>query len=387
MIPTDERFIALPEHDSPKLETEMVTLTLEQILSGHSLSYQLTPHNQEQLGLQYTHLTIPRGLIGGSTFVKRFKGRSVTFQIKAREHSTFQAQGHNLLYTKTVSLIEALCDCVLQVPLLGSSKQETIDIQEIIHPNFEYQVSGQGLPCFYNEKHGDLRVKFKIEFSNLENATKKELTKVLKNNFCNFAPRVLRRSKDERWLDNRDQIQKFKAFQKENPSLQLIQVDLKKLLNGGIVQWKREKEKQICRIPTKSGLITQFNVYMIPKEDDTFKFIDSHTLSCTVQISLYHALTGNFSFYIENSILKMRCNVQTPVAPGDFRVYENVFKRKKGEHGIDLIVHFTILFPRSFSEPEKAYLRTVFGSSLGNQKHLSFPKHSRRNSQNPYSKR
>lgn len=106
--------------------------------------------------MQFTPLTILKGLIDGSAFVKRFNGKSVTFQIKAKEHLTFQTQGHNLLYTKNVSLIEALCGCALEIPLLGNEKPHTIDIQDIIHPNFEYRILEQGLLSLYKEKQGDL---------------------------------------------------------------------------------------------------------------------------------------------------------------------------------------------------------------------------------------
>jgi len=102
-----------------------------------------------------------------------YQPSDIVFQIKIKPHDRFEVEGHNLIFTKNVTLLQALKsnfninlktldDRVLKIP-----------VDEVVFPQYRKYVAGEGLPL-QSGGRGDLYVRFNIEFP-------KSLTKDQKN--------------------------------------------------------------------------------------------------------------------------------------------------------------------------------------------------------------
>ncbi|XP_043278025.1 dnaJ protein homolog 1 [Venturia canescens] len=89
----------------------------------------------------------------------------IVFIIRDKPHSLFRREGSDIRYTSKVSLKQALCGTVIEVPTLTGEKIPLNLTREIIKPNMVKRIQGQGLP-FPKEpsRKGDLLVTFDIKF-------------------------------------------------------------------------------------------------------------------------------------------------------------------------------------------------------------------------------
>lgn len=107
----------------------------------------------------------------------------IVFIIRDKPHGQFKREGSDIRYSGQISLKQALCGTVVQVPTLSG---EIIPINthgEIIRPNTVRRIQGKGLP-FPKEpsRRGDLLIAFDIKFpENLTQSAKSILSDLLPN--------------------------------------------------------------------------------------------------------------------------------------------------------------------------------------------------------------
>ncbi|XP_055844510.1 dnaJ protein homolog 1 [Episyrphus balteatus] len=107
----------------------------------------------------------------------------IIFIIRDKPHPQFKREGSDIKYSAKISLKQALCGTVVQVPTLSGDKITVNTQGEIIKPNTVKRINGKGLP-FPKEpsRRGDLLVAFDIKFpDSLMSGTKDLLTEILPN--------------------------------------------------------------------------------------------------------------------------------------------------------------------------------------------------------------
>lgn len=88
----------------------------------------------------------------------------IVFIIRDKPHQHFKREGTNIVYTAKVTLRDALCGCKVSVPTL-SGGSIPIQMSEIVKPNTQRRISGEGLPHpKETSKRGDLIINFDIKF-------------------------------------------------------------------------------------------------------------------------------------------------------------------------------------------------------------------------------
>ncbi|PKA61044.1 Chaperone protein dnaJ 3 [Apostasia shenzhenica] len=88
----------------------------------------------------------------------------IIFIIDEKPHDVFTREGNDLITTQRISLAEALTGYTVQLKALDG-RSLTIQINSIIHPNYEEVVPGEGMPIPKDpSKKGNLRIKFNIKF-------------------------------------------------------------------------------------------------------------------------------------------------------------------------------------------------------------------------------
>lgn len=104
----------------------------------------------------------------------------IVFVIKDKPHPHFKRDGSDLIHAVKISLRDALCGTVIQVPTLDGRKKQ-IQIQDVINPDTEKRIQNEGLPYpKQTTKKGDIVVKFDIKFpESLTKAQKDKLAEIL----------------------------------------------------------------------------------------------------------------------------------------------------------------------------------------------------------------
>lgn len=89
----------------------------------------------------------------------------IAFIIRDKPHHTYTRDGSNICYKHSLTLKEALCGSVAQIPTLDGKKVGLNLLDEVIKPTTVKRLQGYGLP-FPKEpsKRGDLVVNFDIKF-------------------------------------------------------------------------------------------------------------------------------------------------------------------------------------------------------------------------------
>uniref|UniRef100_A0A1A9VZL6 J domain-containing protein n=1 Tax=Glossina brevipalpis TaxID=37001 RepID=A0A1A9VZL6_9MUSC len=133
---------------------------------------------------KYVSISIKPGWKSGTkvTFQKegdQIPGRipsDIVFIIRDKPHAMFKREGSDLRYTARLTLKQALCGVVFQVPTMSGDKLRISTMQEIIKPNTVKRIQGYGLPFPKDTtRKGDLLVAFDIQFPEKLTAAQKEM--------------------------------------------------------------------------------------------------------------------------------------------------------------------------------------------------------------------
>lgn len=100
----------------------------------------------------------------------------IVFIIRDKPHPLFRREGSDIRYTCKISLKQALCGTVVEVPTLHGEKITLKLTEEIVKPNMVKRIQGQGLP-FPKEpsRKGDLLISFDIRFPGSLTESAKEI--------------------------------------------------------------------------------------------------------------------------------------------------------------------------------------------------------------------
>jgi len=100
----------------------------------------------------------------------------IQFVIKEKKHDVFERDGNNLVKTVNITLKQALIGVNVNVVTLDKRRLKIPITENTIRPGYIHRVSGEGMPIskFNGNKHGDLLIKFNIQFPNRLNDEQKE---------------------------------------------------------------------------------------------------------------------------------------------------------------------------------------------------------------------
>lgn len=107
----------------------------------------------------------------------------IVFIIRDKPHALFKREGCDIRYTAKISLKQALCGTLLEVPTMNNEKLTVNLLSEIVKPHTVKRFPGYGLP-FPKEptRKGDLLVAFDIKFpERLSSGVKEILVDTLPN--------------------------------------------------------------------------------------------------------------------------------------------------------------------------------------------------------------
>jgi DnaJ-class molecular chaperone len=161
----------------PTIEKE-VMVTLEDIAKGVQKKMKISKRVYDESGVsrqeeKVLQINVKPGWKAGTkvTFAKegdRIPGKTpadIAFIIRDKPHPTFKRDDSNIIYTHKITLKEALCGSLINVPLLGGTKKTINCTDEVIKPNTTKRIQGAGLPYPKDpNRKGDLIVKFDIAF-------------------------------------------------------------------------------------------------------------------------------------------------------------------------------------------------------------------------------
>jgi len=107
----------------------------------------------------------------------------IVFIIRDKPHDQFKREGPDLKYSCKISLKEALCGVLVDIPTLSGDKIPLNLATEVIRPNTVKRIPGYGLPLSKEpNKKGDILVTFDIQFpEKLSQNTKDLLHDLLPN--------------------------------------------------------------------------------------------------------------------------------------------------------------------------------------------------------------
>lgn len=89
----------------------------------------------------------------------------IVFIIRDKPHPYFKREGSDIRYTAKISLKQALCGCIVEIPTMTGEKLSLNFTNEIIKPNTVKHIQGHGLPLPKEpSRKGDLIVAFDIKF-------------------------------------------------------------------------------------------------------------------------------------------------------------------------------------------------------------------------------
>lgn len=107
----------------------------------------------------------------------------VVFVINVKPHPLFECEGHNIMYKCSISLLQALCGTIVEIPTLSTAMVDLDLTNEVVNPGTVKVLKGFGLPIpNESSKNGDLMVSFDIKFPQQVSTV---VQAFLRNNFPN----------------------------------------------------------------------------------------------------------------------------------------------------------------------------------------------------------
>ncbi|XP_013113931.1 dnaJ protein homolog 1 isoform X1 [Stomoxys calcitrans] len=176
------------KQQDPPVEHDLY-VTLEEIYHGCVKKMKISRRVQQPDGSskkedKYVSISIKPGWKSGTKVTFQKEGdqspgkipSDIVFIIRDKPHAMFKREGSDLRYTARLTLKQALCGVVFQVPTMSGDKLRISTMQEIIKPNTVKRIQGYGLPFPKDtSRKGDLLVAFDIQFPEKLTAAQKEL--------------------------------------------------------------------------------------------------------------------------------------------------------------------------------------------------------------------
>ncbi|XP_063700206.1 dnaJ protein homolog 1 [Culicoides brevitarsis] len=172
----------------PPIEHDLY-VTLDEIYSGCTKKMKISRRvtgtdGKSKKEDKYVSINVKPGWKSGTKVTFQKEGDQVpgkipsdiVFIIRDKPHPLYRREGSDLRFTARLTLKQALCGVVFEVPTMGGEKLRISTMQEIIKPTTVKRVTGYGLP-FPKEpsRKGDLLIAFDIKFPEKLTPTQKEL--------------------------------------------------------------------------------------------------------------------------------------------------------------------------------------------------------------------
>ena len=163
-----------------------IEINLSQAYSGMNFPIEIErwikqTNNVKTTEKEKIYVTIPSGIDENEIIILRNQGNilnetlkgDIKCFIKIKNDTEFERNGLNLIYTKKISLKDALCGFSFVLHYIDG-KQYTINNSsgKIINPGFKKQINNMGMKR--DNQKGNLIIDFKIEFP--DNLTNKQIT-------------------------------------------------------------------------------------------------------------------------------------------------------------------------------------------------------------------
>lgn len=152
-----------------------INLTMEQMYNGCNVVIDIEKWiikgNTKRNEIEKISLDIPRGLDNNEAVILRGKGNSQNDQqgdvkiiISVENNTEFKRNGLDLLYTKKITLKEALCGCIFNINHLNGKNLSlsSSNKQHVIRPNEKKIIPSLGI--IRGDNTGNLIIEFEIEF-------------------------------------------------------------------------------------------------------------------------------------------------------------------------------------------------------------------------------
>jgi len=172
----------------PPIEHDLY-VTLEEIYNGCSKKMKISrnvlqPDGSSKKEDKYVNINVQPGWKAGTRVTFQKEGdqspgkipADIVFIIRDKPHPLYRREGANLRFTARLTLKQALCGVIFEVPVMTGEKLRISTMQEIIKPTTVKRVAGYGLPLpKESNRKGDLLIAFDIKFPEKLNPTQKEL--------------------------------------------------------------------------------------------------------------------------------------------------------------------------------------------------------------------
>ncbi|XP_078034633.1 dnaJ protein homolog 1 [Augochlora pura] len=186
--PTSGRSVAKDRAQDPPIEHDL-GISLEEILTGCTKKMKISRRVVQQDGTtkkedKVLTIYVKPGWKAGTkiTFQKEGdQGRGkvpadIVFIIRDKPHPLFKREGSDIRYTCKISLKQALCGTVIEVPTLTGEKITLNLTGKFVKPNTVHRIQGHGLPWPKEpSRKGDLLVSFDIAFPDKLTESAKEV--------------------------------------------------------------------------------------------------------------------------------------------------------------------------------------------------------------------
>ena len=100
--------------------------------------------------------------------------------IEEQEHPDFRREGSNLLYTKVISIVDAMLGCEVEIPCIDGKQK--VKVEPGTQSGTVVRLKGKGLPSLNSYGTGDLYVKFAVWIPKKLTKDEKTLFESMRNN-------------------------------------------------------------------------------------------------------------------------------------------------------------------------------------------------------------
>ena len=149
--------------------------------------------------------------------------------VDVHEHSFFRREGHDLVYTLPLNLIEASLGVEKTIPTIDGFSEE-LQLPQGTQPGTEFRIRNKGVTHLHSNRRGDLRVLVDVRVPNSLNSHQRDLLEELARSFNGDSPseessspsatrtkRGSRRSRKKTVSDGAEETQKPEDSEEENP--------------------------------------------------------------------------------------------------------------------------------------------------------------------------
>lgn len=177
----------------PAVEHQLL-VSLEEILKGCTKKMKITRKVLNPDGRSYRKedkvltINVKPGWKAGTKITFQREGdqnmgsipADIVFVIKDKPHPHFKRDGADIVYTAKISLKDALCGCLVNIPTL-TGESVPLRLKEVVKPTTVRRMAGYGLPYPKEpNRRGDMLINFEIKFpETLTESTRQLLRDIL----------------------------------------------------------------------------------------------------------------------------------------------------------------------------------------------------------------